>query len=57
MVLGGKRDESLILPTNDSISTTLDTNQVNNLKISKSNYKILKFSWQDIFNILVLFSS
>jgi len=29
MILGGKRDESLILPTNDSISATLDTAQVN----------------------------
>ncbi|KYQ59823.1 Diphosphomevalonate decarboxylase [Trachymyrmex zeteki] len=28
MILGGKRDESLILPTNDSISATLDTAQL-----------------------------
>lgn len=29
LFIGGKRDETLILPANDSISATLDTDQVN----------------------------
>lgn len=33
--LGGKRDEKLILPLNDSISTTLSTDQVHVYIIKK----------------------
>lgn len=40
--LGGKRDEKLILPTNDSISGTLSTDQVIELRplISKLAFEI-----------------
>lgn len=36
---GGKRDETLILPANDSISATLDTDHVKITNIYKVKYK------------------